>query len=368
MTESSETAGPSGTKSTTELARSITVGEDAYGNVFIAGDNNSVRVTLVVADRRLRSKIENSGIDPTAKVNPYQGLDAFYETEASFFFGRSKSVRRLWLQFRQLQRGAVPRILPVVGASGSGKSSLVRAGFLPELARERVDGLEHPRIFVLRPGPTPLIRLRDALNHVDHTQGALSVNLEAAEVDGTFRALHYFLSTQSLEKGPRSVIVVDQFEELFTECTDANARTAFLGNLAYGAAHSDGAVSIVLTIRSDFTSAVDFPAFSNALRENRFIIQAMDRDELTEAVARPALDMGNPWPVALVETLVSQAEGRSGALPLLQFALKRLWPSNLAGTLDEQSWSTTLIEDFLVEAADALYEAAGRQTLVASLA
>jgi WD40 repeat protein len=160
--------------------------------------------------------------------------------------------------------------------------------------------------------------------------------------------------------GSGFVVVVDQFEELFTECTDAEARTAFLENLAFAASHADRLVSVVLTLRNDFARAVQSPgAFVFAVRESRLIVQAMDRDELTEAIARPARELGHPWPPPLVENLVAQAEGRSGALPLLEFALKQLWTEHIACRIEEASWSSRLIEDFLVQAADALFETAG---------
>jgi hypothetical protein len=364
LTEGNKAQGPGDPTATSfvhaEGERSISVGHDALGNVFVTGEGNDVRVTLVVADQRLLARLHPSAAATELIDNPYRGLDAFYETDATLFFGRRKLVRRAWVLFQKLQRGSGPRILAVVGASGSGKSSLVRAGLLPELAREPMAGLESPKVLVLRPGPAPLGRLSDVLNQLTGAKDAIESSLRTLSEDGRFDALHRLLA--NLRNGDRSrfVVVVDQFEELFTECSNAEARTAFLQNLAFAASDADHLVSVVLTLRNDFAGAVQAPvAFASAVRERRLIVQTMDRDELNEAIARPAIDLGRPWPPALVEGLVAQAEGRAGALPLLQFALKRLWPDHVAGRLEEASWSSHLIEDFLVEAAGALFETAG---------
>jgi WD40 repeat protein len=337
-----------------EGERSITIGHDAVGNVLVTGNRNKVSVTFVVSDQRLFAQL-----CPPAAANPYRGLDAFYETDAALFFGRRRLVRRAWVLFQKLQRNPGPRILAVVGASGSGKSSLVRAGLLPELAREPMEGLESPNVLVLRPGPAPLGQLANVLARVAG-EGANESNLRLPGEGGRFETLHKLLANARDANRSGVVVVVDQFEELFTECTDAEARTAFLANLAFAASHADRLVSVVLTLRNDFAGAVQSPsAFALAVRESRLIVQAMDRDELTEAIARPAHDLGRPWPPALVENLVAQAEGRSGALPLLQFAMKRLWTDHITGHLEEASWSSRLIEDFVVQAADVLYETAG---------
>lgn len=340
--------------------RAIAIGRDALGNVLVTGDGNDVRVTLIVADQRLLSSYGVSPPPGQPIENPYRGLDAFREADAAWFFGRAKLTRRMWVLFQTLQRGSDARILAVVGASGSGKSSLVRAGFLTELARQPMEGLESPKVLVLRPGPAPLRRLAEVLGHLDGTGAAIEDRLAARSDTGRFDALHRIAMALPDAGRSRLVLVIDQFEELYTECKDTAARTTFLENLALAVSAPDKLVSVILTLRNDFAGAVKAPtAFATAVRENRLIVQAMDRDELGEAISRPAHELGYPWPPALVENLVAQTEGRAGALPLLQFALKRLWPDHVAGRLAETGWSSRLIEDFLVQAADILFETAG---------
>lgn len=338
--------------------RSISIGHDAVGNIVILGDGNSV--TLIVADQRLLARRSSAAAAGTPVDNPYRGLDAFYETHAAWFFGRTRLVRRAWVLFQNLQRGTSPRILAVVGASGSGKSSLVRAGLLTELARQPMAGLGSPQVLVVRPGAAPLQRLAEVLARLLGPGTDIEAALARRGSAGSFDALHRLIAARAQAQRSPLVVVVDQFEELYTEGSNAETRTAFLENLAFAAAHPDRLVSVILTLRGDFAVAVQEPAaFVDAVRTNRLTVQAMGRDELREAIERPADALGHSWPPALVENLIAQAEGRAGALPLLQFALKKLWPQHAAGGLEEAAWSSHLIEDFLVETAEALYENAG---------
>jgi hypothetical protein len=342
--------------------RAVVVERAAVGTVITTGDKNNVRVTIVVADKRLIAQLQAPVQTAVLINNPYRGLDAFYETNAEFFFGRRKLTRRAWLLFQRLQHGFGPRILAIVGGSGSGKSSLARAGLLPELAREPMEGLTSPQVLVLRPGAAPLVRLTEVLSCLPDVDQTLLLNLTRESFDGQCQTLHQILAGVTSPNRSRFVIVVDQYEELFTECTDSAARRVFLENLAHAASDADHLVTIVLTLRNDFVGAVQAPdAFASTVRENRLVVQAMDRDELTDAIATPAQKLGIPWPTGLVENLVGQAEGRAGALPLLQFALRQLWPDHAAGRLDEGYWSSRLIEDFLVQTADAAFENAGTE-------
>jgi hypothetical protein len=332
----------------------ITIGRDATGNIMVIGDHNKVSVTIFVADQRLLARFRPAGmIAETA--NPYRGLDAFYETDTRIFFGRSKLIRGAWIRFQTLQRGLGPRIMAIVGASGSGKSSFVRAGLVPELVRNPFEDLLSPNILVLRPGMAPFERMGEVLRRLPGLSEA-DVSI-LAEREFSAATIHGLLAKSAGKDRSRFLIVVDQFEELFTECVDSEKRRSFLDNLALASTEPDGLVSVLLTLRNDFASAVQTPpAFAMAVRQNRVVVHAIDREGLTESVARPARDLGQPWPPSFVDAFVDQAEGRAGALPLLQFALKQLWPEHVIGHLDEANWSSRLIEDFLVQAADTLFD------------
>jgi len=287
------------TSSKPQNKEQVAIGRDAVGNVIVAGRGNQVEVTLIIADQRLLAKFAPQVDGLKGVENPFRGLDAFYETDTAWFFGRTKLVRSTWLLFESLQRGSDPRILAVVGASGSGKSSLVRAGLLPELALQPMEGLTSPKVLVLRPGDAPLRRLAEAIGRLDPRSQDIEARLARPESDGTYRSLHRLCVEMAAQPRSKLIIVVDQFEELFTECEDPTARTAFLANLATAASATDRLVSVILTLRSDFTSAVQSPAaFSDAVRKNRLMVRSMDRDELRSAIEQPAQRVIPPSPVA----------------------------------------------------------------------
>jgi WD40 repeat protein len=339
--------------------QNLSIGRDAVGNVIVQGHENRVNVTVVVSDQRLVARFASASAADGEAKNPYRGLNAFYESDASIFYGRARLVRRAWVSFQKLQQGDCARILPVVGASGSGKSSLVRAGLVPELAREPMSGMEKPTVLIFRPGSTPLSPLAEVVRRLPGLEDVTDESLQVPPGADDFGFLYRRLAAHATANS-RVVFVVDQFEEIFTDCPDAHARGTFLRILAHAASQQDKLVSVIFTLRSDFIGAVETPeSFVHAIRENRLSVQAMSRDELFRAICEPAEKLGYPWPPAFVEMLISQAEGRAGALPLLQFALTRLWPDHVADRLQEQNWTTRLIEDFLVEAAESLFDTTG---------
>lgn len=149
--------------------RGISVGRDASGNAFVTGDNNNVKVVIYqsVAERREPEQRPAEEIGQ----NPYMGLLAFHEEDADRFFGREKQTTRLWEKLRDLQQASIarqgqPRLLPILGPSGSGKSSLARAGLIPELARRPLPGWKDARVAVLTPGSHPVEALAGLLARI----------------------------------------------------------------------------------------------------------------------------------------------------------------------------------------------------------
>jgi hypothetical protein len=167
-------------------------------------------------------------IEVATDVCPYRGLEAFEEEHADFFFGREADVQRL------LEKLKGTRFLAVLGASGSGKSSLVRAGLIPALRRAAPAQEEHWEITILRPGARPLEALAANVLHLG-ASGAMQETLDALASDP--RTLHLAGSLALAERphGTRLLIVVDQFEEVFTLCRDEQARSTFFANLLFAA-------------------------------------------------------------------------------------------------------------------------------------
>ena len=265
-------------------------------------------------------------------ANPYKGLLSFREADSADFFGRSQEIQDLWEQFRKLQTAAI-RLLPIYGPSGSGKSSLARAGLIPELGRHPLPGRDKARVAVLVPGTQPLQALatvlaRIATNDLIPVQktrefaAELGIVTKAGEYDGLQR-----IASALPEIGTIPLIVlVDQFEEVYSLCKDAQERDAFIANLLYAAAERSAYVSVILTMRSDLLGETQkHPSLNRLFSSQGFLVPMMDEDNLREAIAQPAKQAGYPLEGAIVTLLIEQTEGREGALPLLQFALTRIW-------------------------------------------
>lgn len=220
---------------------------------------------------------------------PYAGLAAFREENSAFFFGRERLTEML---VQRIQNGT--RLLAVVGASGSGKSSLVLAGMLPRLrATTQESGEPLWQLITLVPGAEPQANLHTALLGQD---------------------FHL----------PR-VIVVDQFEELFTRCKDESAQRAFTQQLLDLTEAAPPCV-VVLTMRLDYVDNVArLPDFYTRFQAARVDVGVLDINELREAIEKPAALVGLKFDNGIVDDLITTILGERAGLPLLQFTLLKLW-------------------------------------------
>jgi WD40 repeat protein len=248
---------------------------------------------------------------------PYVGLDAFREANRNVFFGRERLVNELVNKLRG------ERLLAVLGASGSGKSSVVRAGLIPALeggALERsADWFYFPPIV---PGSHPLANLA-RLTLPPNADPAL-VETEASR----YLADQAYLAKLVAGRFTGSVVlVIDQFEEVFTLCSDDEARLAFVNNLSGLAAGAPGAGHIViLTMRTDFeTNVARLPDFLPLFEQAVVRAPPLSAKELREAIEAPARMVGLKFEEGVVEALVGEVLGEEAALPLLQFTLLKLW-------------------------------------------
>ena len=263
---------------------------------------------------------------------PYQGLQYFDVGDADRFFGRENLTAELVGYLGD------HRFLAVIGASGSGKSSVVRAGVLPALASgaELADSTLPPKdsadwqVYILTPTARPLKALSASL-----TKGSESVTAQTTLIDDMrkdVRSADLYVS-RLLANAPADylLLVVDQFEELFTLCKDPDERRAFVDNLLT-AAQPDGSATIIITLRADFYHrCAEFENLRMALANGQTYsngnswIEAMAPDELRAAIEKPAA-LGNwDFEPGLVDVLLADVENEPGALPLLSHALLETW-------------------------------------------
>ncbi len=329
--------------------RSISIHHDAIGSAIVSGDGNKVFIYHYHLSKEELVQVEPDLSSPQPSpqfgANPYRGLNAFQVEDAAVYFGREAQVDRLWTRLRDLyeKRYQDPpsiRLLPILGASGSGKSSLARAGLLPELARRPLPGLQQTRVVVMTPGANPLQSLAVVLARIvtqdvspvekaAEFERVLKTKTEQGKQDGLQRIAN---ALPAIDVSPL-VVLVDQFEEIYSLCKDADERATFIGNLIDAAGTAEGRVSVVLTLRSDFLGEVQqHPQLDQIVGSDQsVIVPAMTVDELRRAIAEPAKQAGHPLDEATLDLLIEQTKGREGALPLLQFALTRIWEGMVAG-------------------------------------
>ncbi len=245
--------------------------------------------------------------------NPYKGLRAFGEADAPDFFGRDHLVTELVDVVRR------HRLVGVVGPSGCGKSSLVRAGLIPKLRRGELPGSERWLITDMYPGARPFAELEAALLQVAAVRpDDLEARLRAGDWDWIVEGL--------LPRDSELLLVVDQFEELFTVTTDAEERRRFLDVMAGLVSDPRRRVRVVATLRADYYDRpLDYPEFGELLRRGSVSIATPARDAMLEAASGPARAEGLELDPGLAETVVGDVADQPGGLPLLEYALTELF-------------------------------------------
>jgi WD40 repeat protein/DNA-binding SARP family transcriptional activator len=266
---------------------------------------------------------------PAAAVCPYKGLARFEPDDAGFFFGRERLVAELVTHLV----GA--GLVGVVGPSGSGKSSLVRAGLLPALREGVLPGSDRWRQLILRPGEHPMAELAGAAGRRDAARNGNATDGDGgkawqAPTPGPAAGQWVW---RALAGAERLVLVVDQFEEVFTTCPDEGERAAFLAALTE-AAWADSHVTVVVAIRADFYGhCAAVPDLASLLAANHVLVGPMRQDELRRAIELPAHRAGLRLEPGLSAAMVEEVADQPGGLPLLSCALLESWQRRRGRTL-----------------------------------
>jgi hypothetical protein len=315
--------------------------------------------------------------------SPYRGLSAFEEQDAPFFFGRETAITQLLERMSRHLQGT--GLLVVSGASGAGKSSLLQAGVLPRIrgaGLASVAGSARWPCLVFTPTRAPLdeMALRVALL-AGADAAAVRRGLDAHPDGFALTARQAALAPPpGLGRDPdspeadrhqppqRLLLVVDQFEQLFTQCADEEQRRAFItalcatASIGYGPDHAPAAL-VVLGVRADFEArCADYPQLAGAVQD-RYLVTAMTERQLRMAITEPAKAAGSRVDDDLVEVLLADARTRqlgvvgAGVLPLLSHALDQAWRSRTGEALTLADYERTGgIEGAVADSAQRAYD------------
>jgi WD40 repeat protein/DNA-binding SARP family transcriptional activator len=254
--------------------------------------------------------------------NPYKGLRPFGEADAADFFGREELTRLL------VDRVAESRFLAVVGPSGSGKSSVVRAGLVSQLRRGGLPGSESWHIAVLAPGAYPLEELEACLLRIATSPPPSLIEQLGADDRGLLRSVKRVLPDDDSE----IVLVLDQLEELFTLVEDESLRSHVLAILERAVRDPRSRLRVVATLRADFYDRpLMYRRFAELLRDNVVTVSPLSPEAIERAISEPARLSGVTFEPGLLAEIVADVLHEPGALPLLQYALTELF-ENREGT------------------------------------
>jgi energy-coupling factor transporter ATP-binding protein EcfA2 len=245
---------------------------------------------------------------------PYQGLEPFDRDTAQFFFGRESVIQQIVGKLEQ------DNFVPVIGGSGSGKSSVVRAGLIPVLEKQSWHILTP-----MLPGSDPLGKLTATFEELFRQIGKLRelrkvANLVKDEVNGLP------LLIEAIPTPYRFLLVVDQFEEIFTLCSKESDRNRFINLLTQIAEVGDRKLSVIITVRADFVdSCLDYNSLTQLIQSQAIYIPPLDEAGLRQAITEPARLQGYSFGEGLLELILRDIGNEQNCLPLLQFALTELW-------------------------------------------
>jgi WD40 repeat protein/DNA-binding SARP family transcriptional activator len=308
----------------------------------------------VAAAFRAVSAAGTGAPEPVGEIrNPYKGLRAFLEADAGDFFGREAVTRRLMDRLSEPVEGS--RFLAVVGPSGSGKSSVVQAGLIPALRHGGLPGSERWFVVDVLPGAHPFRELESALLTVAVEPPPSLLEELVSDDLGLVRVADRVLPDPDAEL----VIVLDQFEEVFTLMAEGRERLHLLASLRAAALEPESRVRVVATLRADFfDEPLSIHGFGDLLAARTEAIPPMSPEELERAIVGPADRSGLAVEPRLLAAMIADVVDRPGALPLLQYALTELAERRADGVLTLEGYRRIGgVSGALARRAEQLFEA-----------
>ena len=259
-------------------------------------------------------------IDPTSLVNPYKGLYSFEEADAENFFGREQLIDTMIERLQEDE--ALSNFLAVVGPSGSGKSSVVRAGLIPQLRKGLLTGSSSWYIAEMMPGASPIQGLANALLGVASSPPANLEKRLRELPDGLIQVINEIITDEEDEL----LLLIDQFEEVFTMVEDDAEREQFLTLLSIAMTAPNPPLRIIITLRADFYDRpLRYENFASLMQNRTQVVLPLSENDLRRAIIRPAEQIGLRVEQGLAEAIIADLRNEPGALPLLQYALTEVY-------------------------------------------
>lgn len=269
----------------------------------------------------------------TGVRNPYKGLHAFEQDDAEDFYGRDRTVERLVSHLGH--PGTDGRFLSVVGPSGCGKTSVVKAGLIPALQSGALPGSETWFAAEMVPAPHPFEELADALDRISTRSRPGLVDSLMSDPKGLRDELESILPDDQADL----VLIVDQFEELFTQ-TDEDEASRFIAAIVEAARSVPSRLRVVITLRADFYDRpLGHPLLGDLIRDSTAAITPMSPDELERAIQGPAERVGVRFDQGLVALLIRDIAERPGSLPLLQYTLTELFEQRTGALISTPAYN-----------------------------
>ncbi|MGF1523970.1 MAG: hypothetical protein ACFBSF_16760 [Leptolyngbyaceae cyanobacterium] len=265
-------------------------------------------------DQTIRNQQQD---EHSQEICPYQGLEAFTPETRQFFYGRQGTVDLL------LQKLAQLNFVPVIGPSGSGKSSVVRAGLIPSL------GDDWQVLEPIKPDMEPMAVLRRAISSLfqrPSDKKKVAARLNEQGLMSVLAMIGLTVNAQAGKDTRKVLLVIDQFEEVFTVCPLEEERTQFINCITAVQTTENSPLAIATTLRADFVEQwLDYGDLVQTIQEQAVWLGRLQGQDLIQAIAQPAKDQGYQLGAGLLDLILEDVKAEKNCLPLLEFALTELW-------------------------------------------